>query len=381
MSPRKGVVGAAIAASLVAGGLLFVHTGGQPQAVANPRAAAPTAPTVQVIEAIGRSVAETASYTGRLAAVEHVELRPRVGGYITAVRFREGSTVRRGDVLFELDPRPHQAAVARAKAQLLQAEARRTLAEREAARARTLRAQDVISQAELDGASAEEADAAAAVAAAHALLRSARIDLADTRVRAPIAGRIGEALVTTGNLVSGGPIAATLLTTIVSIDPLHVEFDMDEATFRRVTADRAASPSLQVVIGDDAEARPATLDFVANRVDPTTGTARARAVIANADGRLAPGLFARVRIETGSPRDVVLIRNEAIGTSAQGRHVLVVTPDGVVEARPVELGESVDGLRVIRSGVSAGERVILKGMARPGMTVTPKLVPMTGGAS
>jgi len=365
---------------VLAGGLLFVTVDDEPHAVARAPAASAPAPTVQVIEAAGRSLPETATYTGRLTAIEHVDLRARVGGYVKAVRFREGSLVKRGAVLFEIDDRPLAAALARAKAQLSQAQARRTLAERKATRARTLRADDVISQAELDTASAEEADSAAAVEAARAWVRTASIDLADTRVRAPIDGRVGEAFVTTGNLVSGGTAGATLLTTLVSVDPLHVELDVDEATFRRLRTASAAAASVAVTVGDDHEGRSATLDFVANRVDPATGTARIRAVLPNKDGLLTPGLFARVRIDTGAPRPVVMIRDEAIGTSAQGRYVLAVTSAGVVEARPVELGESVEGLRVIRSGLSAGDRVILKGMARPGMTVTPKVVPMTGEA-
>jgi gold/copper resistance efflux system membrane fusion protein len=375
MGTRTRIVGGVLAASLLAGGTLFVTLDDAPRAVAQPAAPAPTAPPVQVIEAIARSAPETASYTGRLAAVEQVELRPRVGGYIRAVRFREGSIVKRGQVLFELDPRPFSAAASRASAQLLQAQAQRTLAERQANRARKLRAEDVIAQAELDTATADEANSGAAVEAARAQLRAATIDLGDTRVRSPIDGRIGEANVTVGNLVSaGGPP----LTTIVSIDKLHVEFDVDEATFRRL--DRDAATLVQITIGDD-DTRTAKLDFLGNHVDPSTGTARARAILPNPDGKLTPGLFARVRIETGAPRDVVLVRDEVIGTGAQGRFVLVVNADGVVEPRPVQLGETLDGLRIIKSGVKPGERVILKGMARPGMKVTPNVVPMTGGAS
>ena len=374
MGTRTRIVGGLLAASLVTGGLLFVSLDGEPKAVAQPATAAP-APMVQVIEAIARSAPETASYTARLAAVEQVDLRPRVGGYISAVRFREGSIVKRGQVLFELDARPFAAAASRARAQLLQAQSRRTLADREAERSRRLVEQGAIARAELDAAIATEADSGAAVEAARAQLRAATIDLGDTRVRSPIDGRIGEANVTVGNLVmAGGPA----LTTIVSIDKLHVELDVDEATFRRL--DRAAATQVQVTIGDD-DVRTATLDFLGNHVDPSTGTARARAVLPNPDGKLTPGLFARVRIETGAPRDVVLVRDEVIGTGAQGRFVLVVNGEGVVEPRPIQLGETLDGLRVIRSGLKPGERVILKGMARPGMKVSPTVVPMTGGAS
>lgn len=384
---RKRMLGAAVAASLMAAGLVSVTVGGEPQASARSPAAAPAPapPPVQVVEAERRLLPETASYTGRLAAVEHVEVRPRIGGYIDAVRFTDGSVVKRGQVLFELDARPFRAAAARAEALLRQAEERRVLTERRAARARTLRGQDVISPAELEIATAELADSAAAVEAARAMVRLAHIDLSDTRVRAPIDGKVDEALVTAGNLVSGG---ATRLTTIVSIDPLHVEFDVDEATFRRLGAlppahrgaDADQAAAVRVRLADEqGDGRPAHLDFIGNQVDPTTGTARARAILPNPDGALTPGLFARVELELAAPRPVVLVRDEAIGTSAAGRHVMVVKPDGVVEVRPVELGESVDGQRVIRRGVTAGELVILKGMARPGMTVTPVREP-AGGA-
>jgi gold/copper resistance efflux system membrane fusion protein len=377
MSRRTGILGAVTAASLVAGGLFLSFDGGQQQAVAQQQPAAAQPPPVEVVETITRSLPETASYTGRLAAIEHVELRPRIGGYIAAVKFREGSLVERGQILFQIDARTFQATAARANAQLLQAQARHTLAATKAVRARRLRADDVISQAELDTATADEAETLASVEAARAYVGATAIDVSDTVIRSPIDGRIGEANATLGNLVNG----ATLLTTIVSIDPLHVELAIDESTFRRITkADREAKAKVQVFLGDETIGHEATLDFITNQIDPTTGTARVRAVLANKDGQLTPGMFTRVRIETGAPRDAILIRDEAIGTSAQGRHVLVVKPDGMVELRRVELGESIDGLRVIRSGLSAGERVILKGMARPGMKVTPKLV-AEGGVS
>ncbi|MBZ0231702.1 MAG: efflux RND transporter periplasmic adaptor subunit [Deltaproteobacteria bacterium] len=375
---RKILLGAVTTASLLTAGLIAVTVSDGPQAIARPPAAPAPLPEVQVIEAITRTLPETAVYTGRLAAVEHVGVRPRVGGYIEAVRFREGGMVTRGQVLFELDARPFRAAVARARAQLLQAQERRTLAERRAARAQTLRREDVISQAELESASAEQADSAAAVEAARAMVRLATIDLADTRVRAPISGRVGEALVTRGNLIGGAASGGTLLTTIVSVDPLHVELDVDESTFRRLAAAGPGAPVHVQLADEPGPGREAKLDFLSNQIDPATGTARVRAVLANPDGALTPGSFARVRVETGAPRPVVLIRDEAIGTSAQGRHVLVVRPDGGVEPRPVQLGESVEGLRVVH-GVTGGELVILKGMARPGMTVKPVKATPPGG--
>jgi gold/copper resistance efflux system membrane fusion protein len=373
-----------VATAVMVTGWLAVAGQDRPAAPSRPPARAP-APEVEVVTVSERVLPEVKQFTGRLSAVEHVELRPRVGGYVAAVRFAEGSLVRRGQLLFELDARPFAAAHARARAQLAQAEERRALAARKAARARALRDQDVISLAELEAATAEDADAVAAVHAAEAWLRAATIDLSDTRVRSPIDGRVGEAFVTTGNLVSGGSSAATLLTTIVSVDPIRVEFDVDEATFQRLAASRVdgqgEAPVTVVLADESGSGHAARVDYLANRVDPATGTARARAVLANQDGRLTPGQFARVRLEVGAPRPVAIVPAAVIGTSAQGRHVLVVTAAGVVEARGIEVGEVADGMQVVRRGLAAGEQVIVKGMARPGMTVTPVLASNQGGGS
>jgi gold/copper resistance efflux system membrane fusion protein len=384
---RAAIWGVALAAPLAVGGLVLTVGTGTQASAEGPAAAAP-APEVQVAEVVSRSLPETVELTGTLAAVQHVELRARVGGYLRAVRFAEGSLVKRGQLLFELDAAPYEAAVARARAQLHQAQERRTLAARRAERGERLLAQGIVSQAEFDTLAAERAESGAAVEAARAQLHTATIDLEDTKVRAPIDGRVGQALVTAGNLVSGGSAGATLLTTLVSVDPLHVIFDVDEPTFRRLSAappssrqadGRVAAAPVQVLLADEEGAgRAARLDFLGNRVDPGTGTARARAVLPNPDGQLAAGLFARVRLQTGAPRPAVLVHDRAVGTGPQGRYVLVLEKSGALAQRRVELGGSVDGLRVVRSGLAAGERVMLAGMARPGMSVTPKLVAMKG---
>jgi gold/copper resistance efflux system membrane fusion protein len=391
-SPMSGkhVVARLVAAALfILGWLFFVPRGGGVREAAASGPAAVPAPEVQAAEVVTRELPDTAEFTGTLAAVHNVELRPRVGGYIAAVRFAEGGLVEKGQVLFALDARPFEAALEQAQAQLRQAQERRALAVRRAERGERLRAEGIMSQADFDTLAAERADSSAAVEAARAAARTARINLEDTRVRAPISGRAGQALVTEGNLVSGGSAGATLLTTIVSVDPLHVTFDVDEPTYLRVaTAEarqadgRVAGVPVHVALaGDEGFTREARLDFLGNRVDPTSGTARARALLSNPDGRLAPGLFARVRLQTGAARPTVLVSDVAVGTDQQGRYVLVVKPDQSVEQRRVELGAGVDGLRVVRRGLAAGERVVLKGFARPGMTVNPKPVAMASATA
>ncbi|WP_163989850.1 efflux RND transporter periplasmic adaptor subunit [Pyxidicoccus caerfyrddinensis] len=384
MKLRRVVVGAALVAPLVVGGFVLARDGKGEQS--GPAAAQPAAPEVVVAEVVTKPLSESAEFTGALAAVESVELRPRVGGYIDAVRFAEGGLVKAGQVLFQLDARTYEATLARAQADLRQAEERSTLAKSRFERGEKLVAERVISQSDFDVLKAEHAESRARVESARAAVRSAEIDLQDTKVRAPINGRVGQALVTPGNLVSGGTAGATLLTTIVSVDPFYVYFDVDEPTYLRFASagpsGRQADGRIQPVpvrvalLGEDGFPHEARLDFLSNKVDSGTGTARARAVLSNPDGRLTPGLFARVRLETGPSRDTVLIDDQAVGTDQQGRYVLVVGADGALEQRRVELGASDGGLRTVVKGLSSGERIVLKGLARPGMKVTPKLVAM-----
>ncbi|MFP2905444.1 efflux RND transporter periplasmic adaptor subunit [Pyxidicoccus sp. 3LFB2] len=384
MKLRRVVVGAALVAPLLVGGFVLARDGNGEPPSASPAAAA--APEVIVAEVVTKQLSESAEFTGTLAAVQSVELRPRVGGYIDSVRFAEGGLVKAGQVLFQLDARTYEAAHARAQADLRQAEERSTLAQSRFERGEKLVAEHAISQGDFDVLKAERAESRARVESARAAARSAEIDLQDTKVRAPISGRVGQALVTAGNLVSGGNAGATLLTTLVSVDPFHVYFDVDEPTYLRFTSagpsGRQADgrvhpvPVRVALLGDEGFPWEARLDFLSNRVDSGTGTARARAVLSNPDGRLTPGLFARVRLETGPARATVLIDEQAVGTDQQGRYVLVVRPDASLEQRRVELGASEGGLRTVLKGLTPGERIVLKGMARPGMTVSPKLVAM-----
>lgn len=353
--------------------------GGGESPTAEPTAAT-APPEVLVAEVLVQSLSETAEFTGTLSSPETVALRPRVGGFVESLQYEEGGRVTRGQILFRLDRKPLVAALAHASAALSEAEAQATLAEREHARVADLRAQDVATDRELDAAVAARALALSRVQAARASVQSAELQLGYADVRSPIDGLAGPALVTAGNLVSGGAGESTLLTTVVSIDPLWVDFDVDEASYRKLlaihpTAERLEGVGVRVTVGD-APSRAATLDVIGPSLDAGSGTARLRAVVQNPDGQLRPGMFARVRLDVGAARPTVLVRDEAIQTDPSGRAVLVVGADGTVEQRIVELGGLESDLRVVARGLSPGERVALRGPARPGAQVTPKAIPM-----
>ncbi|AGC46801.1 HAE1 family efflux transporter MFP subunit [Myxococcus stipitatus DSM 14675] len=385
MNWRRAAVGGALALPLVVGGLVLAKGEGADSQGGAPSAQVPATPVVAA-EVLSKPVADVAEFTGVLAAVHSVELRPRVGGYIESVRFAEGGLVTAGQVLFQLDARTFEAAFARVKAELLQAEERRTLAEKRFERGEKLVAEQAISQGDFDVLVAERAESRARVESAKAAVRAAEIDLQDTRVRSPVSGRVGRALVTQGNLVSGGSANATVLTTVVSVEPYYVYFDVDEATYLRFSGTssgargkdgRVNSVPVRVALrGEDGFSREARLDFLDNQVSVATGTARARAVLPNPDGKLTAGLYARVRLETGAARPTILIQDQAVATDQKGRYVLVIRADQTLEQRRVELGPLEGGLRVVRGGLSAGERVVLKGLARPGMKVAPTVVAM-----
>ena len=381
--PRMRTVVVALGGSVAAASLVFtLH---RPAAASSAAAAAPAAPPkVAVGEVVARSVVDELELTGTLAAVENVELRPRVSGHLDAVALPEGGRVKRGQLLFQLDQRPFAAVVDRARAELAVAREQLALARLRLARSETLVAEQTIPQSEHEATASQGSESQARVAAALAALQSAELELEHTRVRSPIDGRAGAALVTKGNLVSGGSANATQLTTITSIDPLYVQFDLDEPTYLRIVkrmgvgrAERVPPLPLRVTVGDgEGSARPATLHFVDSRLDPQTGTARARASIANSDGALRPGLFVHARLAVDGAREALLIADPAIGTDQQGRFVLVVGKNDIVEKRAVQLGGTVDGLRVVKSGLKASDRVVLRGLVRPGMTVAPQLAAM-----
>jgi multidrug efflux system membrane fusion protein len=341
-----------------------------------------------VASVIERDVTEWDEFTGRLQAVDSVEVRPRVSGLIAAVRFQEGAIVRRGDPLFEIDPRPFQAEVDRLRAELNRAGATNQRAASELQTAEKLRAENAIAKEEHDRRAAFAQESTAQAAAVEAALRAAELNLEFTRVTSPIDGRVGRAIVTEGNLVSSGPGEATLLTTVVSLDPVYAYFDADEQIFLKYSAaagpkgpalrgglhNRGAElPIRMALANDESFPRLGRLDFIDNQLDGATGTIRGRAIFRNGDGQLTPGLFVRLRLAgTGSYRGL-LIQDRAVGTDLSKKFVYVVGPKNEIQYRTVTLGPIVDGLRVVRTGLEAGESVVVNGLqrVRPGVQVTP----------
>ena len=333
------------------------------------------APPVTVATPLVQDVVDWDEYVGRFEAVENVEVRPRASGYLQGVHFRDGAFVRRGQLLFTVDPRPAQAALAQAVAQLAQAQASLANARTELARSETLAAQRAASQEEVEARKAAVRSGEAQVAAAQANVRARQLDVGFTRVVAPITGRISERRVDPGNSVAADE---TVLTTIVSITPLHFVFQGSEALLlkyqRQDSGTRPGTP-VRVKLGDEAEfVHAGTLDFVDNAIDTGAGTIRARALIPNPSGFLKPGMFGTLRLEASQPYPGLLVPDTAIVADAARQVVYVVDKAGTVVARPVQTGPLMGNLRVIRSGIAREERVIIGGTqrARPGQKVTPQ---------
>lgn len=364
-------------AALAGGGLAVMRA----QADA-PQSAAPAAPTVEVAEVKPQTIIDWQDYSGRLEAVDRVDIRPLVSGTLTAVHFHDGAYVKKGDVLFTIDPRPYAAEVDRAQAQLAAAQTRAAYAATELARGQRLAADNAIAKRDLDEKQNAAREADAQVQAAQAALTSARLNLEYTRIVAPVAGRISRAEVTVGNIVAAGA-GTPPLTTLVSVDRIYAAFDVDEQSFLKYVnpAQHTKSEAVPVYLGladEDGYSRRGGISSVDNRLDTSSGTIRVRAVFDNADGRLLPGLYARIRLGGGSPREAVLIDERAIGTDQDKRFVLVVDHDNRTAYREVRLGARQNGLRVIESGLAGGERIVVSGLqrTRPGDTVSPKDVPM-----
>jgi multidrug efflux system membrane fusion protein len=365
---------AALAALVVFAGI--GHTRAKPLAAA----AAPLA-EVTVAEVIHQPLREWQEFTGRLQAVNTVEIRPRVNGYIDRVSFEDGTRVKKGQLLFQIDPRPFQAEVDRLVAERSRSVSDFELAKANHSRAERLIGAHAISREEYERLMAAESSAQGALGSIDASLREARLNREFTEVRAPIDGHVSRAAITAGNLVT----SANLLTTLVSDDPVYVYFDADEQTYLRFAkatrAARSADDAAGVYIGlADEEGYPhvGKLDFIDNQVDPTTGTIRARAALANPDGRYTPGLFARVRLVGGEDRDSVLIEDRAVGTDLSKQFVLTLAGDNRIEYRLVELGPEINGLRVVKQGLAPGETIVVNGLqhVRPGQTVAPTRVAM-----
>ncbi|MCJ1886118.1 efflux RND transporter periplasmic adaptor subunit [Pseudomonas sp. LA21] len=341
------------------------------------------APKVSVAEVIEQPINEWDEFTGRLEAPESVELRPRVSGYIDRVAFREGTLVKKGDLLFQIDPRPFEAEVHRLEAQLQQARANQTRTVNEAARGERLRATNAISAELADARSAAATEAKAVVAATQAELDNARLNLSFTQITAPIDGRVSRAEVTAGNLVNSGQ---TLLTTLVSTDKVYAYFDADERVYlkyvdlaRKGGPDaRGSSPVYLGLTGEDGFPHEGKLDFLDNQVNPKTGTIRGRAVFDNDGNQFTPGLYARIKLVGSGTYPAALIKDEAVGTDLGKKFVLVMDKDSKVQYRSIELGPKLEGLRIVRNGLAKGDRIVVNGLqrVRPGAQVDAQSVEM-----
>jgi multidrug efflux system membrane fusion protein len=341
---------------------------------------------VSVAPVVQKPITEWDDYSGHIEAIESAEIRPRVGGHLRRVHFREGGLVAKGDLLFTIDDREYAAAADAARADATRAEARVALAKQELTRAETLIAARAVSQGELDQRRMEAQQADADLLAARARLARAELDLGFTRVTAPFAGRAGAALINPGNVVTRDE---TVLTTLVSIDPIYVTFTGDERAYlryqelartgNRESSREARNPVMVGLANEEGYPHRGEMDFVDNALNPATGTILARAVLPNPDGVFTPGLFARVRLLGGSQSNALLIHEQAVLTDQDRRYVYIVGKDNAAERRDVMLGPHIESLRVIVSGLAAGDRVIVNGMRKiffAGQKVNPRDVPM-----
>jgi RND family efflux transporter MFP subunit len=347
-----------------------------PQAAAAP-------PPVTVAQPAKRTVTDWDEFTGRFDAVEEVQVRARVGGFVTHVEFRDGAFVNAGDLLYIIDPRPFEAVAEQADGQVSDARAKAELAKRELDRALTLVQTSAVSESTVDQRRQALQAAKAAQTQAEGLLKAAQLNIEFTHVAAPIGGRVSRHLVSIGNLVQGSEGGSTLLTSIVSLDPIYIYFDMDEATYlkynrlyfegKRPSSRENPNPVQVTLTGEAKPSHDGKVDFLDNRLDVSTGTLRGRAVIPNKDFSILPGQFGRVRLIASAPYDALLVPDTAIATDQSRKIVFVVKDDDTVEAKPVTLGPLDEGLRVIREGLKPEDRVVVDGLqrVRVGAKVTP----------
>ncbi len=367
--------------TLASGAALLLSTGCG-RSAAQPR---PPAPSVTVAPVEQREIVEWDQFTGRTQPVDSVEVRPRVSGYIQAVRFQSGQLVKKGDVLFVIDPRWHQAEFDRREAEAERARVQLENAKREADRTTQLLASRAISTEEGDARVSRRQEAKAALLAAEAARDSAKLDLEYTQVKAPIDGRVSRALLTEGNYVNGVAGAATLLTTLVSVNPVYVYADMDEdsllkfnalASQKQLETDGDGKIPVELQLGDEQGfPHRGHIESFDNQLNPNTGSILLRAVFSNDDGRIVPGLFARIRVPLSARHPALLVSERAISTDQAQKYVLTLTPTNTVAYQTVELGPAIGGERVVRSGLQAGERIVVNGMqrVRPGGPVMPEL--------
>jgi RND family efflux transporter MFP subunit len=362
--------------------ILAIATGCKPANAQQP--AGMKVPTVTVAPVEQQEIVEWDQFTGRTEAVESVEVRPRVSGHIQEVRFQSGQLVKKGDVLFVIDPRWHKAEFDRREAEYQQAKVRLENAEREAKRTEQLLANRAISTEEGEARVSRFNEAKAGLLVAQAARDTANLDLEYTEIRAPIDGRVSRALKTTGNYVSGLAGGATVLTTLVSVDPIYVYADVDEnsllkfsalAQGSKLTSDGEGRVPVELQLGDEEGfPRRGHIESLDNRVDASTGSILLRAVFPNPEGRIVPGLFARIRVPLSERYSALLIEERAIGTDQGKRFVLTLSPTNTVEYRAVKLGPTVHGKRIVREGLNSGEQIVVNGLqrVRPGMPVIPE---------
>ncbi len=338
----------------------------------------PAAQEVTVAEVLVRPVDDADEFTGRLQAVDTIQLHPRVSGYVDSIHFKEGTAVKKDQLLFRIDPRPYQAEVDRLSANLAQANAEYTLAQANAARSKRLLDLQAVSREQADRLDTASLSARSQVASTAASLDAARLNRSFTEIRAPIDGRIGSALVTPGNLVT----SADVLTSVVSVDPIYAYFDVDEQSYLKLDRTRregANGPSVSMGLADETGFPHAgRIDFVDNQLRTGSGTIRLRAVFANADASYTPGLFVRIQLRSASKIARVLIDDRAVATDLGNKYVYVIGKDKKIEYRRVVTGPLLDGLRVVNEGLAANETVVVNGLqrVRPGAEVTPVKVAM-----
>jgi RND family efflux transporter MFP subunit len=354
--------------------------------------AAPAPPPVTVAQPTKRTVTDWDEFTGRFDSVEQVQVRARVTGFVTSVEFKDGAIVKAGDLLYQIDPRQYEAVAEQAKGQLADGNAKIDLAQRELARAESLIKTDAVAENIVDQRRQALAAAQAATLEAEGALKRAELDIEFSQVRAPIGGRISRHLVSVGNLVQGSESGATLLTSIVSLDPIYVYFDMDETIYlknnklwfegKRPSSRDTPNPVQITLTGETKPLHEGKMDFLDNRLDVSTGTLRGRAVVDNHDLSILPGQFSRVRVLGSAPYEALLLPDTAIATDQSRKIVFVVKDDNTVEARPVTLGALDDGLRVVKEGLKPDDNVVVDGLqrARIGAKVSPHPAAAAGGA-
>jgi multidrug efflux system membrane fusion protein len=382
MTNKYTIAATLSAIALASGGFAIfqAHANSQQKTAAQ----APQAPVVETAKIVNRNIIDWQNFSGRIEAVDRVEIRPQVSGVLVAVNFKDGTLVKKGDVLFTIDPRPFAAEVARAEAQLAATQARLSYTSSDVARGERLMADNAIAKRDYEEKQNASREAIASVKGAEAAVRIAKLNLEYTQIKAPIDGRMSRAEVTIGNLVAANPTVP--LTTLVSSSKVYASFDVDEQTFLKYVNPtlQAKNQSIPVHLGlanEDGYSRQGVINSVDNRLDISSGTIRVRALFNNPDGQLVPGLYARVKLGSGGQRNALLIDERAVGTDQDKRFVLVVDDHNKTAYREVKLGTSLEGMRIVDSGLKAGETIVVNGLqrVRPGDTVSPKQVNMSSG--